>query len=317
MLVFVDHPPFAGSTEGLARRGPLRVINRTPSPQAVPGLQPELQMELRPQPVSPHTRLERDLPPRAPSSMEPVQPLRLTRSRSTSPQRLLQSATEGTASAPPSIIVPVLATEQLWERPRSGYLERLPLPPTSSISRASESPASLGSSHTKLRVVSGKGRRVSATRETAPLKENAENGPNKFSPLGYKRMHSQEEITPRKRSYDRAPLSIRGQTEPPLETAGSSRYSDTVPEPTRGVSDAELARLMRQTSCTTASTETTVHATDPAHMSSTITARADSLREQVRATLGPAVPFADRVAMAFSWPYPVDQVNPFVRNLMS
>lgn len=265
-LFLADHvsPAVAGDPE---RRGPLRVINKTPSPQAVA--------------EPPPTRRERDLPPRPPSSMsmEPVQPLRLTRSRSTSPQRLIHSAMESAdvispRATPDSIAGP----EQSWERPRSGYLERFPIPANNSVTRTTGSPASLGSSHTKLRVVSGNGRRVSATRETAPLKETADDAPSRGSPLGYKRMRSQEEITPRKRSHDRAPMRVRGKTEPPADTAGAFNVE---PQPSRNVSDADLTRQLRQASYATASTETTVHATDSAHSGSTATVRAYSLREQV------------------------------------
>ncbi len=61
----------------------------------------------------------------------------------------------------------------------------------------------IGSGHTKLRVVSGRGRRVSANRETAPLRLDTR--PTELSvasAAAHKRARSEEANFPRKRSYD-------------------------------------------------------------------------------------------------------------------
>jgi hypothetical protein len=75
----------------------------------------------------------------------------------------------------------------------------------------------LGSAHTRLRVVSGNGRRVSVGRETIPLKggdeENENENDNSHDPsktptvyLTAKRQHSADHLQPRKRSLSRSPL---------------------------------------------------------------------------------------------------------------
>ncbi|WVN91089.1 uncharacterized protein L203_106336 [Cryptococcus depauperatus CBS 7841] len=71
---------------------------------------------------------------------------------------------------------------------------------------------SLGSAHTRLRIVSGHGRRVSLNRETMPLKGEDENNPSSASSptanTAPKRQHSAECLSPRKRSpsINRSPL---------------------------------------------------------------------------------------------------------------
>ena len=190
----------------------LRIVNRTPTPP-------------------------QKSPPMSPVSiMEPIQPLNLTRRRSQCPSKSLQGVPPVVPQLEPDV---ESGSNQSWEPPRSGYLQSLPNPPAMSPAIPM---SSLGSSHIRLRVVSGRGRRVSVNRETAPLKQNMEGAEPRTSPLGYKRMHSTEEMTPRKRSYDRGPLRSRGQTEP-------------LPErPT----ERETNQHQRQASYTAVSTEVTL-----------------------------------------------------------
>ncbi|OCF31354.1 hypothetical protein I316_06959 [Kwoniella heveanensis BCC8398] len=81
-----------------------------------------------------------------------------------------------------------------------------------------QQPAAIGSAHTKLRIVSGGGRRISVGREMVPLKgEGGGGGDENESPLSLakstppphistKRQHSTDNLTPRKRSPSRSPL---------------------------------------------------------------------------------------------------------------
>jgi hypothetical protein len=223
-----------GSPGDDRRRGVLRIVNRTPTPP-------------------------QKSPPTRPASMiEPVQPLTLTRRRSQSPSKPLPDV----APAIPKPTPPVKSEiSQPWEPPRGGYLQHLPNPPTMSHSTPT---SNLGSSHTRLRVVSGRGRRVSANRETAPLKENMEDAEPRTSPLGYKRMHSTEDMAPRKRSYDRVPLRSRGETEP-LPDRPSAR---------------DGIQHLRQASCTTTSTDVTLrHSTLPSD--DCVALKSRMLKEQV------------------------------------
>lgn len=95
-----------------------------------------------------------------------------------------------------------LSTTPLSPRPQG---------PRSPITRA-QVPLGLGSAHTRLRVVSGGGRRVSATRETVPLKGDENGSPvdnTPSAPIWAKRQHSEDQLTPRKRSPTRSPLELR------------------------------------------------------------------------------------------------------------
>ncbi|WVR09186.1 hypothetical protein IAU60_006248 [Kwoniella sp. DSM 27419] len=74
---------------------------------------------------------------------------------------------------------------------------------------ALSSSAPIGSAHTKLRIVSGGGRRISVGRETVPLKGGDENESPTSTPtihVAAKRQHSSDHLTPRKRSPTRSPL---------------------------------------------------------------------------------------------------------------
>lgn len=64
----------------------------------------------------------------------------------------------------------------------------------------------LGSSHTRLRLVSGGGRKVSPGRETIPLRDDLSPQPRRVSA---KRQHSEDhlQLQPRKRSDSRSPLT--------------------------------------------------------------------------------------------------------------
>ena len=84
-------------------------------------------------------------------------------------------------------------------------------------------PIGIGSAHTRLRVVSGNGRRVSAGRPTIPLKGSPVSE-EKTPTMLAKRQHSEDHLTPRKRSGTYSPLSARDmdQVPEPLAVPGGS-----------------------------------------------------------------------------------------------
>jgi hypothetical protein len=94
----------------------------------------------------------------------------------------------------------------------TGPLSPRPQGPRSPVPKALISTPKLGSAHTRLRVLSGGGRRVSAGRETIPLKGDENSSPSRITPtvqIAYKRQHSEDQLQPRKRSPSRSPLEPR------------------------------------------------------------------------------------------------------------
>ena len=88
-------------------------------------------------------------------------------------------------------------------------LSTRPHGPRSPVPRSTVNTAGLGSAHTRLRVVSGAGRRVSAGRDKVPLKGDENESPLHNMPpihLSGKRQHSEDQLAPRKRSPTRSPL---------------------------------------------------------------------------------------------------------------
>ncbi|WVQ81448.1 hypothetical protein IAT38_003572 [Cryptococcus sp. DSM 104549] len=93
-------------------------------------------------------------------------------------------------------------------QPHASIHSQLP-PPTSGV-------PPLGSGHTRLRIVSGGGRRVSLNRETVSLKGGDENDSAHSTPTAHpsaKRQHSSERLSPRKRSpsLGKGPLGMASQ----------------------------------------------------------------------------------------------------------
>lgn len=85
----------------------------------------------------------------------------------------------------------------------------------------------LGSGHTRLRLVSGGGRKVSPGRETVPLRGDSSPQPRRLSA---KRQHSEDELQPRKRSDSRSPLNpIEIQQQIPLVSPSSSLRKPVTP----------------------------------------------------------------------------------------
>ena len=121
---------------------------------------------------------------------------------------LPQSVTSPTMKAASMTVSLVGATAPLSPRPQGprSPATRVPVPSLAS---------GLGSAHTKLRIVSGNGRRVSVGRETVPLKGTADENESPDANSDHstptfllsKRQHSEDQITPRKRSPVRSPLN--------------------------------------------------------------------------------------------------------------
>nr|XP_031862275.1 uncharacterized protein CI109_002240 [Kwoniella shandongensis]KAA5529347.1 hypothetical protein CI109_002240 [Kwoniella shandongensis] len=125
------------------------------------------------------------------------------------------------ASPPPP---PSSSTAPLSPRPSTAPLSPRPIGPRSPIPGPRNPPPRLptqtpilGSAHTKLRIVSGGGRRISLGRETVPLKGGDENDSlTQTTPtiLITKRQHSSDQLSPRKRSPTRSPLYPREASDP-------------------------------------------------------------------------------------------------------
>ena len=112
--------------------------------------------------------------------------------------------------------------------------------PRSPAPRQQPSPKpAIGSAHTKLRIVSGNGRRVSVGRETVPLKGSDDGfaqDPNATPTIFLsKRQHSEDHLTPRKRSPTRSPLTVREEQE--------SRVPDPLRVPSDGMKKGQPRRL--------------------------------------------------------------------------
>lgn len=87
----------------------------------------------------------------------------------------------------------------------------------------------LGSGHTRLRLVSGGGRKVSPGRETVPLR--GEDPSPQHRRLSAKRQHSEDCLQPRKRSDSRSPLNPIDVHQQPIgvSPASSVKRNDTTP----------------------------------------------------------------------------------------
>ena len=116
--------------------------------------------------------------------------------------------------SPGQICAPTLFSSDAAPAP----LSPRPQGPRYPSARAQATAIGLGSSHTRLRVVSGSGRRISESRETIPLK--GEDGSPKSNPptiqILNKRQHSEDQLPPRKRSPSRSPLEPRFMDPPPI-----------------------------------------------------------------------------------------------------
>ncbi|WWC97695.1 hypothetical protein V866_004579 [Kwoniella sp. B9012] len=184
----------------------------------------------------------------AEASLRATSPLRIR--KTPSPVRALSPTTEttprATASPIPPHVLPTLAQsiandERIFSSPRqipspalpSAPLSPRPIGPRSPVQGSSSNLPSrlpvlvqgttIGSAHTRLRIVSGGGRRISVGREMVPLKgcEESESNEAQSTPTtlpGAKRQHSADNLTPRKRSPTRSPLHSR-------EVSDSSKVS--------------------------------------------------------------------------------------------
>ncbi|WVW79054.1 hypothetical protein I302_101017 [Kwoniella bestiolae CBS 10118] len=192
-------------------------------------------------------------------------PLRIR--KTPSPVRALSPTMEttprATASPIPAHTFPILAQsimddERIFSSPRqlpSPSLPPIPLSPRpigprspvqgSAYNLPSRLPVlvqapTIGSAHTRLRIVSGGGRRISVGRETVPLKdsedcENTEPPSTPTAPFVAKRQLSADNLTPRKRSPTRSPLHIR-------EVSDSSKASISIKPNSRRSSGKYSAR---------------------------------------------------------------------------
>ncbi|WWC91355.1 uncharacterized protein L201_006298 [Kwoniella dendrophila CBS 6074] len=136
-----------------------------------------------------------------------------------------------------STVQSMIAKEDVFTSPRQLSspppitMSPRPAGPRNPVSGASFSPShhpavlsTIGSAHTRLRIVSGGGRRISVGRETVPLKDcDDDESPGAQSTptlhITTKRQHSTDNLTPRKRSPPRSPLR-------PRNVSGSSNVSE-------------------------------------------------------------------------------------------
>ncbi|KAK6904572.1 hypothetical protein I203_105388 [Kwoniella mangroviensis CBS 8507] len=175
----------------------------------------------------------------AEASLRATSPLRIR--KTPSPVRALSPTMDATPRATvspiPSHILPTLAQsiandDPIFSSPRqipspalpSAPLSPRPIGPRSPVQGSSSNLPSrlpvlvqgttIGSAHTRLRIVSGGGRRISVGREMVPLKgcEESESTEAQSTPTtlpAAKRQHSADNLTPRKRSPTRSPLHSR------------------------------------------------------------------------------------------------------------
>lgn len=210
VIVPLDPTTPLASSSGTA---PLRVRNKTPSPTRMLNSYNPTEGITRPAPqlpqiptTSPFTVTRRP-PPLAheASSLGFVSsppPLHSPDARETTTTTPLSPRLLGprslTISAPKS---PLLSA------PKSPLMGPRSPPPTGPRTAGPRPlPTTPGSGHTKLRVVSGNGRRVSAGRETIPLKTDSPTEGSTTPTMLVKRQHSEDHLTPRKRSLTRSPL---------------------------------------------------------------------------------------------------------------
>lgn len=223
----------SGSPTPLSTTTPLHVRNKTPSPTKA------LSTENTPRPLPEPINI-----PRNPYPNRDYETM-LSRPHSASVEQVLSSKIPGLlpkqlprlpdvrAMSPVQQVISsvdaVLAdTSDVFTSPRtmasptvhsSAYMSTAPLSPRPHGPRgpaprpqSSPKPA-IGAAHTKLRIVSGSGRRVSAGREMVPLKggeDGTTQDPN-VTPTIFlsKRQHSEDNFPPRKRSPPRSPLGPR------------------------------------------------------------------------------------------------------------
>lgn len=221
----------SGSPTPLSPTAPLRVRNKTPSPTRA--LYPDKTPRALPDPIAipPNPYTDRSagakLPHHTPSldgvlaSSLPVPPS-LNRGLPVSDPIALSPIQHSTSVVDAALAVhasPLLASpRQLPNAPiqpttygPTAPLSPRPHGPRSPVPKSIGTLNGIGSARTKLRVVSGNGRRVSVGRETIPLKgmEESESQTNPTAPMLSKRQHSEDQITPRKRSPTRSPLQPR------------------------------------------------------------------------------------------------------------
>ncbi|OCF72444.1 hypothetical protein I204_06823 [Kwoniella mangroviensis CBS 8886] len=185
------------------------------------------------------TRLYTDNTVRSETPPSTTAPLRIR--KTPSPVRALSPTMDttprATVSPIPSHILPTLAQsiandDPIFSSPRqipspalpSAPLSPRPIGPRSPVQGSSSNLPSrlpvlvqgttIGSAHTRLRIVSGGGRRISVGREMVPLKgcEESESTEAQSTPTtlpAAKRQHSADNLTPRKRSPTRSPLHSR------------------------------------------------------------------------------------------------------------
>ena len=256
----------SGSPTPLSPTAPLRVRNRSASPARTLDLEndapkppPKDGVQSVASPTVPNTPSLDTLAshghtPSISAVVSTFEPAARVPSPSPRPQSPPQPQTPHTPSSLPPLTIPDRVASPSIRGPVPLALNSLsrPLGPRSPGARPLPStPVGIGSAHTKLRVVSGNGRKVSLGREMVPLKTGDENlapvpQPTPPSPPApaviSKRPHDVDQTTPRKRSPTRSPL------QPRVSVAGDEKFESSPRIPSGGFRAAQAQNQARRLS---------------------------------------------------------------------
>ncbi|WVQ75384.1 hypothetical protein IAR50_005004 [Cryptococcus sp. DSM 104548] len=272
------------SHEELAEKPARSRTSRTPSP--LPSLSPTPQTGRTP---SPHRPLapEADSTPQArplpshptpkPSLAVSTAPLNIRKT----PSRTQTLRSDGSIASPSRATSPApsgttLSSQSSLSRPSGprGPTPRSPQPihpplatmsSTSSSTSAGSTPSAIGSGHTRLRIVSGSGRRISLNRETIPLKGDDEttslvtNTPTSHNLANaVKRQHSADCLSPRKRSpsLNKSPLLETPLQPLVIRRTSAQRSGASTPRRTSGLASSRTASASQHSVTSVASVDT-------------------------------------------------------------
>ncbi|TYJ55176.1 hypothetical protein B9479_004110 [Cryptococcus floricola] len=270
------------SHEELAEK-PLARANTSRTPSPLPHLSPTPATGRTPSPRRPlssetdATPQARPLPTPKPSLAVNTAPLVIRKT----PSRTQTLRSEGSMASPHRVPSPApngatLSSQPSLSRPSGprGPAPRSPQPhppPLATASSASSSvstgstPSAIGSGHTRLRIVSGNGRRISLNRETIPLKGDEENTspatntPTSHNlPLAIKRQHSADCLSPRKRSpsLNKSPLLETPLQPLVIRRTSAQRSGASTPRRTSGLANSRTVSASQHSITSVASADT-------------------------------------------------------------